>query len=1178
MVDFVHLHLHSEFSLLDGACKVKEIPKAAKALGQSAVAITDHGVMYGVVDFYKACKEEGVKPIIGCEVYLAEGSRTDHVRTAPYFNTHLVLLVENEIGYRNLIYMVSKSFTDGFYVKPRVDLDLLREHSEGLICLSGCLAGRIARSVVLGDTDEAERFADTLYGIFGKDHFYLELQDHGIENQKTVNETLAKLSAEKGYPLVATNDAHYLTKSDSYLHSVLMCIQTGNRITDGKPFGFETDEFYLKSGDEMASLLGNYPDAIANTLKIAERCHFDFSFGKTVLPAYTCPDGMTPKAYLQKLAKEGLEQKIADGSIVFDEEHSYDVYKSRMIYELLIIGKMGYDQYYLIVWDFIHHAKKMGIPVGPGRGSGAGSLIAYLIGITEIDSIKYDLLFERFLNPERVSMPDFDTDFCYNRREEVIAYVAEKYGSDHVAQITTFGTLAARGAVRDVGKALGLPFNEVDEVAKLIPQKPGITLADAMKIPELSRLAESRESIRKLLDVSLKLEGMPRHASTHAAGVVITKDPIYSYVPLSTNGDTTVTQFDMDTIASLGLLKFDFLALRYLTILSDAEREIRKSVPDFSVSAIPSDDPETYVLLASGKTDGLFQLESAGMRRLLVNLHPTRLEDIMVAIALYRPGPMDSIPKYLENRQHPEKLTYSIPVLSEILDSTCGCIIYQEQVMQICRKVAGFSYGRADIIRKAMSKKKGDLLENERTAFLTGAKHNLIDESAANELFEEMAGFAKYAFNKSHAAAYSVVSYRTAYLKAHYPAPFFAALLTSVIGDTNKTAIYVAECQRLGIRILPPDINESENTFTVSGTNIRYGLTGIRSVGDGFVLKLIEERRNGAFRSFVDFCRRMIAVELSKMQLQALISVGAFDSLGIHRAKLLSSYETVYERESSGYKRSEGGQTDLLAELGEPSDSFDYPDIPDLTAGQKLTLEKTNIGVYLSGSLLDDYSSHEKSIQKVAIADLLAAFDEDSEDFGSIRDRQTVTVVGIISKITRKTTHNGDNMMFLTLEDRCGEMEAVAFPKICQENASALIRDTAVAVWGEVTCKEEENPKILIRKMIRLKPDSEFSVAAEVPPKVPDRPVDRPPAVPPKVPSVPNPESKLYLRVDSLESDLCKKAINLLEIFCDGSNPVIFYVKESGKYIRYNGCTVYADAYLIGELSALCGNENVILK
>ncbi len=827
-MSFVHLHLHSEYSLLDGACRIRDIPARVAELGQTAVAITDHGVMYGVVDFYRACKDAGIHPIIGCEVYVAAGSRFEKRHETDSTRYHLVLLVKNQTGYQNLIYMVSKAFTEGFYTKPRIDLDLLAEHHEGLIALSACLAGQLPRLIEDGEYEKAKEHALMMRDLFCEGNYYLELQNHGIEMQQTVNEGLLRISGETGIPLVATNDVHYLRRADADTQAVLLCIQTNNKIADGRPFGFETDEFYMKSEEEMRTLFPAdiYRDAVDNTQKIADACRFDFDFSHLYLPRFRPETGEEPAAYLRRLAMEGFAGKVADGSIIFTEEHTEAVYRDRIEYELSIIEKMGYAEYYLIVMDFIRAAREREIPVGPGRGSGAGSLVAYLVGITDVDSIRYHLMFERFLNPERVSMPDFDTDFCYDRRDEAIEYVSEKYGRDHVCGISTFGTLAAKAVIRDVGRVLGMSYADVDVVAKAVPNDLHVTIDDALEGP-LGDMMQNNETVRRLVEISRALEGMPRHASAHAAGIVITDKPVSDYVPVAVNDEMMLTQFPMDTVAKLGLLKFDFLGLRYLTILSDTEKQIRRSEPDFVLSRVPFDDAATYELLASGKTDGLFQLESGGMRKLLSQMRPNCLEDIILAISIYRPGPMDSIPQFLENRLHPEKIRYACPQLKPILDETSGCILYQEQVMTICREIAGFSYGRADIIRRAMSKKKAKEMEASRHAFLYGEKDEQgnevchgalalgISEAVATEIFDTMSSFAAYAFNKSHATAYAYTSYRTAYLKAHYPCEYLASLLTSVLGNLPKTALYIDQAQKMKIAVLGPDINESRETYTV---------------------------------------------------------------------------------------------------------------------------------------------------------------------------------------------------------------------------------------------------------------------------------------------------------------------------------------------------------------------------
>ncbi|MBR5446719.1 MAG: DNA polymerase III subunit alpha, partial [Clostridia bacterium] len=890
MSDFVHLHLHSEYSLLDGACRVADIPKKAKAMGHTAAAITDHGVLYGAVAFYKACKEEGIKPIIGCEVYVARRSMQDRDRERDSKSYHLVLLAENETGYRNLIWLVSKAYTDGFYAKPRIDLELLQGHTEGLIALSACLAGFIPQSILAGEYEKAEEHARQMQALFGEDHYYLEIQNHGLDDDKVVCEGILALSQKTGIPMVATNDVHYLNRQDADTQAILMCVQTGNVITDGRPIGFETNEFYYKSTAEMEALFGAFPGAIENTVKIAERCQFDYTFGEVQLPRYTPENGMEPTEYLRSLAIAGLERKIASGAVVPDEKYSTETYRDRIEYELSVIHQMGYSEYYLVVWDFVNHAKEQGIPVGPGRGSGAGSLVAYLIGITDIDSLKFDLLFERFLNPERVSMPDFDIDFCYDRRDEAIAYVREKYGEDHTAQIITFGTLAARAAVKDVGRAMGMSIPDVDNVAKKIPRELGITLDKAMEANrELRDLYEEDPQVKKLLDTAKALEGMPRHASTHAAGVVITERPLTEYVPIAVNSGVTVTQFDMDTVAELGLLKFDFLALRYLTILRSAEDLIREKEPEFDLTRVDITDAKTYEAISAGKTDGVFQLESEGMRQMLTQLKPSCLDDIIAAIALYRPGPMDSIPKYIEARRHRDTIRYASPALAPILDVTYGCIVYQEQVMQIFREIAGYTFGHADVVRRAISKKKQGVLEKEREAFLAGAVENGMREEDASDLFEDIVSFANYAFNKSHAAAYAVLSFRTAYLRTHYPLEYNCALLTSVLSQTGKLNEYITECARRGIKVLPPDINKSRAHFHAEGNCIRFGLVALKNVGLSFINAFLKEREtHGEFLDFADLVERMYPIELNNRQVEYLIKSGAMDNLGAFRSQLLT--------------------------------------------------------------------------------------------------------------------------------------------------------------------------------------------------------------------------------------------------------------------------------------------------
>ena len=1231
-MDFVHLHLHSEYSLLDGACRIADIPKRAKECGHTACAITDHGVMYGAVQFYEACKKEGIKPIIGCEVYLAKRTRFDRDHDEDIQSYHLILLCMNDTGYRNLIYLVTKSFTEGFYSKPRIDMELLSEHCEGLIALSACLAGYIPRALQAGDYDRAKEHALRMKELFGE-NYYLELQDHGIAEQKRVNSGVVKLSRELGIPLVATNDAHYLTRRDADNQAVLLCIQTGNVISDGRPIGFETDEFYYKTTEEMHRLfdyLDNEPlgSPIENTARVAEKCNFDFDFSKLYLPAFRPDDGSEPTDYLRALTEAGLKKRVEAGRIDFST-HTEAEYRERIEYELSVIIKMGYAEYFLIVQDFVGWAKSHGIPVGPGRGSGAGSLVAFLIGITDLDPLKFDLLFERFLNPERVSMPDFDIDFCYDRRDEVIGYVRQRYGDDHVAQIITFGTMAARAAVRDVGRALGMTYGEVDIVAKCIPRALDMTLKSALETSkELRAMYDSDENIKKLIDTSMALEGMPRHASTHAAGVVITDRPVSDYVPLAVNGDIPVTQFDMDTVAKLGLLKFDFLALRYLTIISDTERQIRESEPDFSVDSLPLDDPKAYELISAGNTDGIFQLESGGMRQMLMNLKPDKIEDVIAAISLYRPGPMDSIPKFIENRRDPSKIVYETPLIAPILDVTYGCMVYQEQVMQVCRTVAGYSLGRADLVRRMMAKKKTSEMEKERAVFVEGASENGVPEDSANRLFDEMSGFASYAFNKSHAAAYAILAYRTAYLKSHYPCEYLAALMTSVMGNASKTAEYVSECARCRIRILPPDINESAPYFHAyrSGGEryIRFGFLALKNLGEGFAYRIIEERKNEKFRSFEDFIERMYSKEMNKRQIEALIKSGAFDSLGVFRSQLLLTYEAIIDHYQERSRTNVAGQLDLFSQLdGARPDTFRYPDIPELSFREKLKAEKECSGICFSGHMLEDYSKNVEKIRPTLINDILLAFSDDAEQSSDNRfsDRQTLTVCGTITRKQVKVTKNNSQMAFLTLEDNFAEMEVVVFPKTLEKCSHYLNEDMALCVTGQLSLREDENPKLLANRIALLIDNEHFNDSAPPAENVikstantndsdrrtkfhvsgsapnsygdactapyqplPDTPEPTTPqSQAPKRQYFPDPvptPHRIYLRVDKAdESDRgFRKALNLVNIFCEGGCEVVFYDKSKSEYIKLNGLKLMATGFAVNELKELLGGENVVLK
>ena len=1178
MSDFVHLHLHSEYSLLDGACKISEIPMAVKSMGQSAVAITDHGVMYGVPKFYKECLKEGIKPIIGCEVYVSDANDSDITADNNIYSS-LILLCMNDIGYKNLSYIVSESFVNEANTKPHTDIKIISEHAEGLICLSGGFSGKIDRLILNNNIRGAADYALELKEIFSDECFYLEVQNQGINGQNEINNELVKISEKYNIPLVATNDVHYISKEDAFIQSVLYSIKKGQKLSDKGYLYNGTDAYYLKSADEMQLLLGKYKAALSNTKKIADMCNFTFNFGKPILPDFPIDNGMTPGKYLEKLAKEGLENKISDGSIKFDDINTKDIYKSRMIYELLVIGKMKYEQYYLVVWDFVKYAKDNNIPVGPGRGSGAGSLVAYLIGITEIDSVKYNLLFERFLNPQRISMPDFDIDFCYNRREEVIKYVEKKYGKDHTSQIVTFGTLSPKAAIRDVGRILDISNDYVDKIARLIPGGNDISLKDLLKREStLGDIYRNDSNAKKLIDICIRIEGMPRHVSVHAAGIVIAKDPVYTYLPVSRQGSTVITQYDMDTVAEIGLLKFDFLALRYLTVISDAEREIKKSNSDFNISKIPPDDLGTYRTLASGQTAGLFQLESAGMRQLLMKLKPTCLEDIMVAIALYRPGPIDSISKFLENRRAPNKITYKINQLEEILGPTYGCIIYQEQVMQICRKIANFSYGHADIVRKAMAKKNSELLEQERTAFLEGAKANFINKQCANELFDEMSEFAKYAFNKSHAAAYSVITYRTSYLKTNYPAEYFAALLNSVVGDSAKTSAYISECHTMNIEVLPPDINFSEILFTVENGKIRFGLSSIRAVGEAFAKKIIDERSKEKFSSYDNFCQRMIKVELTAIQAQALVSVGCFDNLGLSRGTLISAYEKILSSYQNFYKHSVDGQIDIFSDRStENKTSFNYEIKQDLSNIEKLNLEKNYLGTYLSKTPLDNYQKIINNLCAVSIAQINDSFNRDFDYSESVSDKQQVVVACILSKITERKTKSGENIYILHVEDNTGEIDILAFSKSFPSINTNIKTGTALAINGNISVRENENPKIIATDISLLESlDKSYNSKSD---NVKNNSVNE----------KNNEFTKLYIRIDMVNSKMYDKVMNILDIFAkndsDSNKYTAGYVKtfifdqSEKKYIPYKDNPVYVDDYVIKELSAICGgSENVVSK
>ena len=1161
---FTHLHVHTEYSLLDGACRIDRMFEHLKSMGQTACAITDHGVMYGCVAFFDAAKAAGIKPIIGCEVYVATRTRFDKVNRIDG-NSHLILLCKNETGYKNLIKMVSAGFLEGFYSKPRIDKDLLEQHHEGLICLSACLAGEIPKAILAGDYERAKQTALYYRDLFGEGNYYLELQDHGLEEDQVVLPQLIRLSRETGIPMAATNDAHYITKEDAKMQSILLCIQTGKTIADADRMEFQTDEFYLKSTDEMYDLFSMVPEACENTNKIAEQCNFEFTFGETKLPYFRAPDGMDNQAYFEKLCWEGLERRYP-GKVT-------DALRERLSHEINVVKTMGYTNYYLIVYDFINYAKSRDIPVGPGRGSGAGSLAAYCVGITDIDPIRYNLIFERFLNPERVSMPDFDVDFCYERRQEVIDYVNEKYGRDHVAQIVTFGTMAARAAVRDVGRVMGMPYQDVDKVAKLIPMELKMTLQKALEVsPDLKAMYKENPQVHELIETSLKVEGMPRHASTHAAGVVITRESATEYVPLATNDGLPVTQFNMVEIERLGLLKMDFLGLRTLTVIHDTETAVRSRVPEFRIAGISYDDPDTYAMLARGETEGIFQLESTGMTQVLVSIRPKNLEDIIALISLYRPGPMDSIPTYLRNRREPDKISYKTPQLAHILDVTNGCIVYQEQVMQIFRELAGFSFGQADNIRRAMSKKKHKVMEEEREHFVHGCAEpgkecpgcvkNGIPEQVANEIYDEMISFASYAFNKSHAACYAYVAFQTAYLKCHYPHEFMAALLTSVLDNTSKVIEYTTECQRLGIKVLQPDINISRGGFTADGGCIRFGLNAVKSVGRNLIEAVVKERKDRPYRGLYDFCRRLYGNELNRRALENLIKCGAFDALEPSRRGMLECVEGILKSVETDMRRNLEGQMDLFGmmsgETAEPAgNDYKVPKLSEYPSGELLKMEKEVSGLYLSGHPLDAYREQIAKISTCTVAQLQG---ENARQF----DEKNVTLLCTVVKNKVMTTKSNTLMAFTTIEDLTGSMELMVFPRVLAECRAALQENAVVVANGRVSVKEEEAARLIVEGVQPIEtydPSKSFgSNRAE------------------RVQREKSGEgaSGYFLTVPSLHCAEMRRVENLLcNIFDGGTVKVYFRFADSGKKALARHMAVKDDPLLRAELVRILGAEHV---
>lgn len=1175
-MSFTHLHVHTEYSLLDGSSKIKEITKRAAELGMDSLAITDHGVMYGVIDFYKAAKEAGIKPVLGCEVYVAPGSRFDkEAGTGEDKYNHLVLLAENNTGYQNLMKIVSRGFTEGFYYKPRVDKELLREFHEGIIATSACLAGEVQRYLARGMYEEAKRVALYYQDIFGKDNFFLELQDHGIAEQHYVNPQLLRMSEETGIELICTNDVHYTYADDADAHDILLCIQTGKKVTDENRMRYTGGQYYLKSPEEMAELFKYAPQALANTEKIAKRCNVEIEFGVTKLPRFAVPEGFTSWTYLNYLCYEGLKKRypeqaadisveefvrLAEKESVEDRkdvvikiaEDTNNIFQ-RLAYELSVIYSMGYVDYFLIVWDYINFAKRHDIPVGPGRGSAAGSIVSYCLEITDLDPIKYSLIFERFLNPERVSMPDIDVDFCYERRQEVIDYVVEKYGKDCVSQIVTFGTMAARAVIKDVGRVLDLPYAMVDNIAKMVPREIGITIDKALaENPDLKSEYENNEVVKDLIDKSKRLEGLPRHASMHAAGVLICGKPVEDYVPLSTGSDgAVVAQFVMTTLEELGLLKMDFLGLRTLTVIKDAENLIKKHNKGFSIHDIDYSDKGVFDAISTGKCDGIFQLESAGMKSFMKELKPRSLEDLIAGISLYRPGPMDFIPQYIKGKNNQDSVTYACPQLEAILKPTYGCIVYQEQVMQIVRDLAGYSWGRSDLVRRAMSKKKAYVMEQERKNFIygnpdegvKGCVNNGIDEKVAGKIYDDMIDFAKYAFNKSHAACYAVVSFQTAYLKTYYPVEFMAALMTSVIDNTSKVAGYIYACKQMNIGILPPDVNESQMEFTVENGKIRFAMAAIKSLGRPTIQAILKERgENGSFISMQDFVTRM-SHALNKRAIENFVKAGAFDTFGHTRKSMMIVSESMLDSAIKHNKDSMTGQMslfDFAAEEDKKAFEIRIPDVAEYTKEELLGYEKEILGVYVSGHPLDEYTG---MVNKY-ITNVSSDFEVDDElGETKARDGAIATIGGLITEKTIKTTKKGQLMAFLTVEDVVGTVEVVVFPNSFTANRVVIDHAEKVFVTGKVQANVDENAKLICDKVV------DFA-------------------------SIPR---KLWIRFASL-SDYEDKKDELYGILynSDGKDTVVIYCTKENKRLTLPASrTIRVDSELIQKLQAMYGQKNV---
>ena len=1148
---FVHLHMHTEFSLLDGANRIKDLPVRAKELGMDAMAITDHGVMFGVIDFYKECKANGIKPIIGCEVYVAPRKMTDKDPMLDNKYNHLILLAKNNEGYKNLTKLVSLGFTDGFYYKPRIDKETLEKYHEGLVCSSACLAGEIPSKISHGDIEGAKQSALWFKNLFGED-FYLEIQNNGVKEQVLVNQKLITMARELDIPLLATNDSHYLKKEDAYNHEVLLCIQTGKKMSDEDRMRFETDELYVKSQEEMIEYFKNVPDAIENTIKVAEKCNVEFEFGHTILPNYEVPEEFeTHFDYLKKLTDDGIRKRYGDN--IPDE-----IWK-REEYELGVINKMGYTDYFLIVWDYVHFAKSHDIPVGPGRGSGAGSIVAYAIEITDIDPIKYGLIFERFLNPERISMPDFDIDFDYEKRQDVIDYVSRKYGHDHVSQIITFGTMSARMVIRDVARVLDVSYAEADKLAKMIPNELHITIKKALEQnKELKDLYEGNNEIHSLLDIAMALEGLPRQASTHACGIIIAREPVVNYVPLYARDDIISTQFIMTTLEELGLLKMDFLGLRTLTVIRDAIDLVKKNKGIDVEFDKEMNDPKVYKLWQDGDSIGIFQFESQGMTNFMKELKPDCLEDIIAGVSLYRPGPMDQIPRYIANKKDPDHAVYTHESLKPILSVTYGCMVYQEQVMQIVRDLAGYSLGRADLVRRAMGKKKLDVMAKERENFvhgkidengnveIPGCIRNGIDEASANKIFDEMAEFAKYAFNKSHAACYAVVAYRTAYLKAYYPAEFMAAMLNSFLGNLDKVPIYIDECKKKCIEILKPDINESFTKFTAKNSSIRFGLGSIKNVGLAAVDSIVREREeNGKYKDFTDFCERIYGEAVNKKCIESLIKAGAFDNLGKTRSTLIASFENIIDTIADSNNKAYSGQVTMF-DMGNDDQEmqkikYTFTELKEYTEKELLSMEKEMLGIYISGHPLEKYREKIKEIATVNILELKEANEAISNNVEpNIRDGQRVKLVGIITKIKKKFTKTNKIMAFVTVEDLYGSCEVVVFESCYNNCSNLLLEESIVVIDGRVSMKEDTDVSIVANSITEMKNDDNASQ-----------------------------NNKLILDITNLDEKHKAKLRGAIKFFAGDKNNMPLYVKQ-GEKISSCGA-IYANEEIIKELKEIVG-------